>query len=168
MNTAISRMQFLRGDISGRNSPIRPPWALDESAFIRLCTACGDCIDQCPTKIIHKGRGNYPVIDFKSGECLLCGECVEACKPGALKKTGHKPWAVTASIDGKTCIAFEGVECRGCYDPCEARAINMPPRPGGISVPILEAGRCTGCGACFSVCPVSAISMNSNPTQVLR
>jgi ferredoxin-type protein NapF len=172
MNQSISRMQFLRGDLSGRNAPIRPPWALDEAAFTRLCNACGDCIERCPTKIIHSGRGSYPVIDFSAGECLFCGDCVDACKPGALKKppkkTGSAPWSVKASIDTKACIAHRGVECRSCQDPCEVRAIEVPPRIGGVSVPVLDAGRCTGCAACFHVCPVSAVRMNMNPTQVSR
>jgi ferredoxin-type protein NapF len=166
MNTSISRMQFLRGDLSGRNAPIRPPWALDEASFTRYCTICGDCIERCPTKIIHKGRGNYPVIDFSAGECLFCGDCVEACKPAALNKTIGKPWLVTASIDTKTCIAYRGVECRSCHDPCEVHAISVPPRSGGVSVPVLDAVRCTGCGACFNVCPVTAVRIN--PTQVSR
>jgi ferredoxin-type protein NapF len=158
-------MQFLRGDLSGRNAPMRPPWALDENTFTRRCDTCGDCIERCPTGIIRKGRGNFPVIDFSTGECLFCGDCVDACKPAALKKTQHKPWSVTASIDTKSCIAYRGVECRSCHDPCDAHAISVPPRRGGISVPVLDTGNCTGCGACFSVCPVSAISMNSNLTQ---
>jgi len=158
-------MQFLRGDLSGRNAPMRPPWALDENMFTRLCDTCGECIEQCPTGIIRKGRGNYPVIDFSSGECLFCGDCVAACKPAALNKATGKPWSVTANIDTRTCIAYRGVECRSCQDPCAVRAISMPPRRGGISVPVLDAGRCNGCGACFNICPVSAVSMNSNPIE---
>jgi ferredoxin-type protein NapF len=158
-------MQFLRGDLSGRNAPIRPPWALDEAAFIQLCTACGVCIERCPTKIIHSGRASYPVIKFSAGECLFCGDCVDECKSGALKKTRSAPWSIKASIDSKVCIAHRGVECRSCHDPCEVHAISVPPRRGGVSVPVLDSGRCNGCGACFSVCPVSAINMNSNPTQ---
>jgi len=167
MSTAISRMQFLRGDYSGRNNPKRPPWALPEDAFTELCERCGDCIDRCPTHIIHRGRGNFPVIDFKSGECLFCGDCVDTCKPAALKKLdGHKPWSVTASVNRKTCLAYNNVECRSCYDPCEAGAIKMTPRIGGVSIPELNSATCTGCGACFAVCPVQAMNMNTNPIEV--
>lgn len=169
VSTAISRMQFLRGDYSGRNNPIRPPWALAENTFINLCETCGDCADKCPTHIIHQGRGKFPVIDFKSGECLLCGDCVDACKPGALQKTdGQQPWSVTASINSKTCLAYNNVECRSCYDPCESHAINMTPRIGGVSIPLLNANSCTGCGACFAVCPVQAVQMNTNKFQESR
>ena len=167
MSTAISRMQFLRGDYSGRNNPIRPPWALAENQFIALCDACGDCIARCPTQIIHQGRGHFPVVDFKSGECLFCSECVDTCKPGALKKiNGHKPWSVTASINQEACLAYSNVECRSCYDPCEARAIKMAPRIGGVSIPRLNSAVCTGCGACFGVCPARAVSMNTRAIEV--
>ena len=167
MSTAISRMQFLRGDYSGRNNPIRPPWALAESTFIRLCESCNDCVDKCPTRIINTGRGNLPVVDFKSGECLFCGECVDACQHGALKKIeGQKPWNVTASINSKTCLAYSNVECRSCYDPCESRAIKITPRIGGISIPVLNIADCTGCGACFAVCPVQAVNMTTKPLEV--
>lgn len=160
MNTQVSRMQFLRGDFKGKESPLRPPWAINESLFIEICTNCGECITQCPTHIIKQARANYPVIDFTSGECTFCGLCVETCKPHALLKSEQKkPWSIKASIKQDACIAHKGVECRSCYDPCEARAIKMPPRLGGISIPIISTDNCTGCGACFSVCPVQAVSM---------
>ena len=161
MRAQVSRMQFLRGDFKGKESPLRPPWAIDEQLFSEICTSCGDCTSQCPTNIIKPARANLPVIDFSAGECLFCEECVDACKPHALlKKENNSPWAIKASIDNDTCLAHKGVECRSCYDPCEARAIMMPPRLGGISVPIISSHNCTGCGACFSVCPVNAVSIH--------
>lgn len=160
MSTAISRMQFLRGDFSGRGVLLRPPWALDEDAFTRLCERCNDCIKACPTGILDKGRGGFPVVEFSRGECLFCGDCVTACQPGALKKTGTvPPWTVTAAIDPDVCIAWKGVECRSCFDPCEPRAVRLSPRLGGVSIPTLDNELCTGCGACLAVCPVSAVDM---------
>ena len=161
MSTQVSRMQFLRGDFKGEETPLRPPWAINESLFTEICTNCGECITQCPTHIIKQARANFPVIDFSSGECSFCGLCVDVCKPQALLKTQHNmPWSIKASIKKDACIAHQGVECRSCYDPCEARAIMMPPRLGGISIPVISTDNCTGCGACFSVCPVSAITVN--------
>lgn len=162
MSVQVSRMQFLRGDFKGKETPLRPPWAIDESLFLEICNNCGECITQCPTHIIKQARANYPVVDFKSGECLFCEQCVDACKPHALLKTQHnKPWSIKASIKKDACIAYKGVECRSCYDPCDARAIKMPPRLGGISIPIISTDKCTGCGACFSICPVQAVTMGS-------
>ena len=160
MCAQVSRIQFLRGDFRGKETPLRPPWAIDESLFVEICTSCGDCIPQCPTHIIKKGRANYPVIDFTSGECLFCEECVNACKPRALlKTTHHTPWSVKATINQEVCISYKGVECRSCYDPCETRAVTMRHRPGSVSIPVISDNVCCGCGACFSVCPVSAITM---------
>ena len=156
-------MQFLRGDISGRNVPIRPPWSVDENHFIDTCNSCGDCIKHCPTKILQKGRGDYPIVNFKAGECLFCNECVEACEVNALAiHEDQQPWSVVATINTETCLAHKGVECRSCYDPCEARAIKMTPLLGGVSIPNLDANLCTGCGACFAICPSNSISMNTN------
>ncbi|MDH5387559.1 MAG: ferredoxin-type protein NapF [Gammaproteobacteria bacterium] len=160
MSTAINRMQFLRGDYSGKKSPIRPPWADTEKRFTHLCDSCGECIKQCPTQIIQKGRGDYPVINFNAGECLFCNECVDACKTKALTIIeGQQPWSVTASINTKTCLAYNNTECRSCYDPCEVSSINMTARIGGVSIPLLNTSLCTGCGACFAICPTKAITM---------
>ena len=160
MGTQVSRMQFLRGDFKGKETLLRPPWAINESLFTEICTNCGECISHCPTHIIKQARAKFPVVDFSSGECLFCEQCVEVCKPKALlKNTQKSPWSVKAAIDTDTCIAHKGVECRSCYDPCEARAIMMPPRLGGISIPVISTDSCTGCGACFSVCPVQAVTI---------
>jgi ferredoxin-type protein NapF len=154
-------MQFLRGDFKGKETPLRPPWAITESLFTEICTNCGECISHCPTHIIKSARANFPVVDFSSGECLFCEQCVDVCKPHALLKTREEtPWAIKAFINETVCIAYQGVECRSCFDPCEARAIQMPPRLGGICIPVLNSNNCTGCGACFSVCPVQAITVN--------
>lgn len=161
MNAQVNRMQFLRGDFKGKEMPIRPPWAINENLFTEICTSCGECITQCPTHIIRPARANFPVIDFSAGECLFCEQCIDVCKPHALLKTkqNNSPWSIKVSINDDICIAHQGVECRSCFDPCETRAILMPPRPGGISVPVISTDNCTGCGACFSICPVQAITI---------
>lgn len=162
MSTAISRMQFLRGDFSGRSAVLRPPWALAEAAFVARCDGCGHCITACPTHILQRGRGAYPEVDFSSGECLFCADCVAACAPGALlRRPQQAPWSLRASIDADACIAYRGVECRSCSDPCAPRAIRMRPRVGGVAIPELETGNCNGCGACYALCPVQAISLQT-------
>jgi len=160
-------MQFLRGDYSGKNNPIRPPWAVAENTFTALCEGCDACVLACPTRIIRKGRGRLPQIDFNHGECLFCGDCADVCRPRALNRAALRtPWSVTASIDPQACLAYRKVECRSCYDPCEAGAIRMKPRLGGVSVPVLDNANCTGCGACFAVCPSRAVNMNMNAKPV--
>jgi ferredoxin-type protein NapF len=161
---ALSRRQFLRGNFAGRSDAIRPPWALAEEAFIARCTRCAACIKVCPSGVIVKGRGDYPRIDFARGECTFCGECVAACRDGALQRSEDRPpWTVKAVI-GARCLARQDVVCRTCGDACGLQAIRFRPRLGGASWPELDTQACTGCGACVSVCPATAIAMaNSGP-----
>lgn len=109
------------------------------------------------------------MVNFSKGECLFCDDCVDACKTGALNKTGELPnWSVFAELDETNCLAYKNIECRSCYDPCENGSINMTPRLGGVSIPTINSETCTGCGACFSVCPNHSISMNNNPQTEQR
>ena len=166
MSVAIDRVQFLQGNYSGKNLPIRPPWAVAENEFTQQCNICGECIKKCPTKIIQKGRAGYPVINFNAGECLFCGDCVNICETNALTNDSKQlPWSITASVNTDSCLAHNNTECRGCYDPCEVSSIKMTPRLGGVSIPVFNTELCTGCGACFSVCPTKAINMNIIPSR---
>lgn len=149
----------MRGDFKTRPKPLRPPWALAEEAFLGACTRCGECVAVCPTRIVVIVRG-YPEVDFKRGECTFCGACAAACKDGALPReaSGSMPWTLKAHI-AASCLAHRGVECRVCGDPCPEAAIRFSPRLGGPPVAEVDAGSCTGCGACVAPCPVTAISL---------
>jgi ferredoxin-type protein NapF len=162
MTAAISRRQFLRGDLSGRNAPLRPPWALAEAAFVERCDACGECIAACPGQILCQDSAGLPRIDFSRGECDFCGACVDTCSPQALaREPGEPPWSLAAFIQQDACLASRKVECRRCADPCASGAIRIRPRVGGFSVPEIDINRCSGCGACYPVCPVQAISLRA-------
>lgn len=164
MSLAINRSSFLSGNLRGRNQPVRPPWSLTELAFRSACTSCGDCLEICPAKIIELGRGRMPQINFDKGECLLCGDCLRACSTGALLEADI-PWELKANIDTDSCLAFKGVECRSCQDPCETRSIRFPNSIGKVSRPLVDLSLCNGCGACYSVCPVKAIQINNPVTE---
>ncbi|MCP3672418.1 MAG: 4Fe-4S dicluster domain-containing protein, partial [Gammaproteobacteria bacterium] len=101
MSSGINRIQFLRGGLSGKRDPIRPPWSLPEPEFIDKCNRCGDCIPACEYELIKIDRGGYPEIDFSQGGCDFCGDCVTVCKPGAIKKASDEdalPWTLKATI----------------------------------------------------------------------
>jgi ferredoxin-type protein NapF len=153
-----SRRNFFRG----RPRPkieTRPPWALPETSFTDRCTRCNDCLDVCPEQIIVSGDGGFPTINFQLGECTFCGECVAACKPLALiRLESQAAWTHKALI-GPTCLPERGIECRTCGDFCQANAIRFSPRLGGSPIPVIEAEKCTGCGACLAPCPVNAIAI---------
>ncbi len=159
----ITRAGFLRGDVSGRRAPIRPPWAHRESLFVEKCTRCDECIAACPERIITKGRGGFPTINFKAGECTFCGDCVVACKDDALHCPDNQfdeatAWSIKASIQSN-CLALNGVECRVCGEHCESVAIRFQLAAGMVAVPKLDDELCNGCGACLAACPIDAVHM---------
>lgn len=164
---SISRMQFLRGDLSGRRTPVRPPWALAEEEFVSACDRCGDCIPACEAGIISLGRAGYPEIDFKRGGCDFCGDCLTACAGKALKADYPAPsiaWTLKAQI-GSGCLALNGITCRSCGDACETRAIRFQLVVGGRANPILDQTACNGCGECLYVCPNDSVTISSITTE---
>ncbi len=156
----LSRLDLLRGGLKGRARSVRPPGAIEESLFVDGCTRCGACIAACPERILGKGRGGFPEVDFARGGCTFCGACADVCEPHAVIRplTGARAWPVVAAF-GEACLAERGVECRVCGERCESRAIRFRLRAGRPAAPALESARCSGCGACVAACPVLAVSM---------
>ena len=157
----ISRRQFLRGDYRGRNTVVRPPWAVTQDRFLSLCDRCGLCRDACNERLILLTDSGYPRIDFKKGACTFCGDCARSCPTGALQKPKRStiPWRLRARISDR-CLAFKGVVCQVCVEQCDARAISFPRRSVSAAVPVVDADRCNGCGACVAPCPGHAVSMD--------
>ena len=153
----LSRRQlFTRRKVMDRPSL---PW-VKEAQFTDLCTQCGECIKQCPTKIIHPGDGGFPRVDFQHGECTFCYQCAEACpEPLFLPKT-EPAWQARAVIED-SCLATKNIDCRSCGDSCEPFAIRFKLAVGSVAQPQIDMASCTGCGACVSVCPTSAITIKN-------
>lgn len=61
----------------------RPPYAVEESMFTRLCDGCGKCASACPSQIIEMVDG-VAALDISYSVCDLCGECKSACPTLAL------------------------------------------------------------------------------------
>lgn len=165
----VSRAQFLRGDISGRNRPFRPPWALNEYDFTETCTRCGECIKVCEEQVLIEARGKFPVVEFKRGECTFCEACVEVCEPKALliesEEMREQPWSLEVRVDHQ-CIAQKGVVCQVCGDQCLERVFRFRPRVGGAVQMEMESEKCTGCGACIAPCPVDALTIHHREVTV--
>lgn len=156
---SISKMNLLSGDIRGKNSPQRPPWAVDESLFDDLCTNCGDCITACPENILTFARGQLPVVNFSFGECAFCAKCEVACKANALDSSiNSQPWEIKAVI-ADSCLSKQKVTCRTCEDQCQFDAIHFKLAVGGVATPEISIQNCNGCGACFALCPTHSISI---------
>lgn len=155
----VSRRQFLRGDLTGKKTPLRPPGALIEAEFVEACRRCGECLPECPARILSVDPVGYPKLDFSRGPCTFCGACQRACPTGALRADGSgAPWRGVAQI-GADCLAENGVVCRSCGDGCEIGAIRFLPRHGGAPLPVVATETCTGCGACVGVCPQQAVTI---------
>lgn len=66
-----------------------------------------------------------------------------------------------AVVIGPSCLALNRVACRRCAVHCENHAIRFRLAPGGIAVPLVRTERCDGCGTCITVCPTSAIAVQT-------
>lgn len=143
-----------------RGTIVRLPWALNEAAFTDGCTRCGDCVDACPERIIIKGRGGYPSLDFQLGECTFCGKCLDRCQQAIFQPRSNRPFEHAAVINAG-CLPTRGVACRSCGDVCEVGAITFQFGANRLATPRIDADACTGCGACLSVCPVDVIALQA-------
>ena len=47
------------------------------------CTACGSCIDSCPSEAIKEGDPKYNIV---ADACIDCGSCVDACPVTAISE----------------------------------------------------------------------------------
>ena len=154
--SSLSRRSLFGGD----RAPVRLPWAKAESLFTDACTRCGDCLPVCPTGIVVKGSGGFPLLDFSRGECTFCAACVDVCKVPLFHPRTEKPFAHVMEI-GATCLPKHGIECRSCGDSCEPVAIRFQFNARRLAEPQLDHDRCTGCGACIAACPANAISLKA-------
>lgn len=158
----VQRRNWLRGRFSSPPTALHLPWLKSAASFYNDCTRCGECQRACPERIIVRGDGGFPEIDFENGECTFCARCTQACPEPLFEfDPGHPPWNYIASI-GQSCLAYQGVSCQSCQDSCDVRAIKFSFQVGKTPQPRLNQEQCTGCGACVSVCPVFAISVLPN------
>lgn len=161
---SVSRRQFLRADFNQNRVEFRPPWAQDALNFVELCTRCGDCIDNCPEKILSADIAGLPVVNFQHGACSFCGQCVDQCRAGALTKTNDVPWRLKAWVSDD-CLARQGIVCQICREQCDADVISFPLQAGITAVPVLDQARCSGCGACVATCPSSAVTIKPDYSE---
>lgn len=157
-----TRRSFLFGPGETRPHGVLPPGATTES--ISMCSGCGECAASCPQKIILM-QDNRPRVDFSSGECTFCGECSARC-PEAVFTTAHAIRFDHVAGIQDSCLALNAVDCQSCRDACPETAIRFLPSRGMPFQPVLDAARCSGCGACLSVCPVQAIGLSALSREV--
>ncbi|MFW2331312.1 MAG: 4Fe-4S dicluster domain-containing protein [Nitrospinota bacterium] len=142
---------------------LRPPGAVNEDLFRKLCDKCDDCIKACPENVLFRASELYgqnegsPTFNPIRKACFLCTEfyCAKSCKTGALLLP-TSPLSVKigkARINPAKCIAQQGQECDKCLNSCPlpSPAIRLLG-----SVPIIDGQSCVGCGLCEHACYHSA------------
>ncbi|ACR68423.1 ferredoxin-type protein NapF [Edwardsiella ictaluri] len=167
--TTLSRRHLLRGRWHHAATQVRPPWSVNESAFVIGCSRCHACISQCESGVLVVGQGHFPTLDFSRAECTFCRRCADACPEALFLDAAEAPWHLQAETDTH-CLTRRGIECRSCQDSCEPRAITFVPQLGGIAAIHLASESCNGCGACVAACPVNAIQIvdRGEPIEVIE
>jgi MauM/NapG family ferredoxin protein len=140
---------------------LRPPGAVEETLFLKLCTRCDECIVACPQSSIRAATEGEdlpqgtPAIYPQEGPCYLCDSlyCVEACPEGALKWVEKEEIDMgIAVVDRDKCFAWrrEDPSCDYCYTRCPFpdKAIRMIKNGG----PVVDRDACVGCGLCEYFC----------------
>ncbi|MBP5307010.1 MAG: 4Fe-4S binding protein [Paludibacteraceae bacterium] len=161
-----------------RKSPLTPPGSVSAYNMDRHCTACQLCVSACPNNVLRPSTDPMhlmqPVMSFERGYCRPeCTRCSQVCPTGAIRpltreqKTsvhvGHAVWIA------QNCVpVVNGDGCGNCARHCPAGAISMVEREFNgryVKVPVVNPGRCIGCGACEYLCPArpfSAICVEGN------
>ena len=168
LNAGIGAAGMLAADAARpQTAPLRPPGALDDRRFRGVCIRCGNCIACCPSHIIHPDTGGHgftsllsPRLGFEQDYCREdCHRCNQVCPSGAIarisldNKRAHR--IGVARIELLICRLAAGEECNACIVNCPFDALHIASTDGGFStIPVVDAAKCNGCGACESVCPV--------------
>ncbi len=142
--------------INNRSFILRPPGAVSEKRFIKLCEpGCFDCLQACPHQVILKS--NNPMmdanttafIDTKIGGCEYCSEfpCIDVCKTGAL---GSKNRIMGKAELLASCITKQHQICDMCRYSCPDgyQALDRD-KYGRLQV---DLEKCVGCGKCVNAC----------------
>lgn len=145
--------------------PLRPPGAVKESSFRKLCIRCGKCVQICPHASLRLnstfGSGRLlPYVDPSHSPCQLCMKCPPVCPTGALDPNCTQMEQVHmghAHILKSLCHNYtNGTMCWTCYDRCPLRGQAIILKDGLVPA-VTDA--CAGCGVCAHVCPTHAIEI---------
>ena len=158
--------------IPERATPIVPPGALSARHFAQHCTACQLCVSVCPYEVLRPSTDlmklMQPEMSYERGYCRPeCTKCGDVCPAGAIHpitvadksatQIGHAVWVK------QNCVPLtDGVECGNCARHCPTGAIQMVPSDpadaASPKIPVVNAERCIGCGACENLCPARPFS----------
>lgn len=140
---------------------LRPPGGQDEADFIAKCLKCDRCRSVCHTSVIGPANladglldARTPVMKFRLGYCDFCNQCVEVCPTQALQPFDKNTVKIgVATVRKDICIAWNSGGCTVCKDECTYDAVTLDEKKR----PVVDSGKCNGCGICEYVCPVLAL-----------
>ena len=140
-----------------------PPGAQSVQQLSARCTGCQLCVSACPNQVLrgtdHGSGMLQPTMAFERGYCRVnCVTCAEVCPAGAIRpitpaqKSSMQIGRAVINLD--RCITVtDKVTCTACAKICPPRVINLVGPEDAPKKPVVDAERCTGCGACEYVCP---------------
>ena len=141
-----------------RAKPVVPAGAKSLRAFRIRCVGCQLCVKNCPEMVLRPskatGRFMQPEMGFEHGYCRpSCSRCGEVCPAGAIMPVtkdeklhthvGRAVWHKDRCLAEK-----DGMTCTACERHCPVKAITLVK-----GVPVVDAEKCIGCGACENLCP---------------
>ena len=147
---------------------LRPPGAVPEKDFLKLCSRCYECIAACPTNTLQPiwfSAGLEaiwtPKVTTSRAPCdKNCSLCGQVCPTGAIRAltiTDKMYCKIgTARIYKNRCLAWEqDRKCLVCDEVCPYNAVKFIAVRGRKNrVPVVEPNKCSGCGYCETHCPV--------------
>jgi nitroreductase/NAD-dependent dihydropyrimidine dehydrogenase PreA subunit len=68
---------------------------LDFTINQQTCTRCGECVADCPARIITMDEGFPAIVADKEASCYRCQHCLAVCPVGAVSILGLKPTGST-------------------------------------------------------------------------
>jgi len=152
--------------LQGRRKLIRPPGALPETAFLRTCIRCGECMKSCVTNTLQPSLWESgfsglwtPKLELRMAACEPnCNVCGKVCPTQAIRSLSmeEKTHAKigTAVLRKEMCLVWaQNKMCLICDEICPYNAIVFRPVEG-YRRPVVIASRCNGCGYCEQRCPV--------------
>ena len=165
-----ARANSLAGDAAAEPLKPRPvpPGAESRAHFFSKCTACQLCVTACPNGVLRPSTDlkqlMQPEMFFDKGYCRPeCNACSLVCPVDAIRpfEREQKPdiHFGYASVELSRCVVnTDGVHCGNCARHCPVGAIRMvAPAEGGSKLPVVNAERCIGCGACEYLCPAKPV-----------
>lgn len=127
---------------------------------IKLCKACGACVQACKNGSIHifNDGKNPPHSEIDKDTCVRCGYCFRVCPTDAIKYGQLLP----KTVKGGKAIIVNQDKCIGCMT-----CTRVCPSTGAINVgrtnklPYINPGYCARCEECMHSCPSGAIRYSS-------